>query len=33
MEQMKKLTEGAVAEIYSVVLPMEFPTDIKKILF
>jgi hypothetical protein len=33
MEQMKKWTEGAVAGIYSAVLLMEFPTDIKKILF
>jgi len=32
-EQMKKWIEGAVAGIYSVVLPTESPMDIKKILF
>ena len=30
MEQMKKWTKGVVTGIYSVVLPMESPMDIKK---
>ena len=32
-EQMKKWTEGAVAGIYSAVVPMDAPTDIKKYYF